>query len=288
MNLGVVGNPAYEQLPDLLDRLTAVAVESGLTILAEPDLLPRWREPIATLDLADTNQPVDLLLSLGGDGTLLRAARLVGTRKISNMGVNLGRVGFLTTATPQNVEDAIRAFIAGEYVTESRRALATHVEGRGELELALNDVVVHKAGVARVIQLGVWVDGDWVGQYSVDGMIIATPTGSTAYSLSAGGPVVVPGVDALVITAICPHTLAVRPIVVPGTATIEIRQGAPFTDAVLVSHDGQVEIPVEDGALVTVKQAPDPVRLVRLAKDRFFNRVRAKLQWGDLADREPK
>ena len=288
MILGVVGNPAYDQLSELLDRLAALAVENDFTILAEPDLASAWRVPVGNLDLSDPNSTVDLLLSLGGDGTLLRAARLVGTRRVPIMGVNLGRVGFLTTASPSTIESAIRAFVKGAYVTERRRVIATRIEGREGVELALNDVVVHKAGVARVIQLGVWVDGDSVGQYSVDGIIVATPTGSTAYSLSAGGPVVVPGVDALVITAICPHTLAVRPIVVSGTATIEIRQGPPFTDEVLVSHDGQVEIPLDHGALVTIKQAPDPVCLVRLAEDRFFSRVRAKLQWGDLTDREQR
>jgi NAD+ kinase len=120
----------------------------------------------------------------------------------------------------------------------------------------------------------------------VDGIIVATPTGSTAYSLSAGGPVVVPGVDALVITAICPHTLAVRPIVVPGTASITLRQAPPYTDDVLVSHDGQVETSLAHGSVVAIAKASKPVRLVRVGTEGFFARVRSKLQWGDLADRE--
>jgi NAD+ kinase len=286
MKLGVVGNPRYDELPDLLDTLTAVAARHDIRLLTEPALAQVWRRPVDQLQLGGGLSGLDLMLSFGGDGTLLRAARLLADRSIPILGVNLGRVGFLTTASPGNLAEAVEAFLAGSFVMEERRSLTTTVEGVDRPETSLNDVVVHKAGVARVIQLGVWVDGDQVGQYSVDGIIVATPTGSTAYSLSAGGPVVVPGVDALVITAICPHTLAVRPIVVPGGAVIEIRQAPPFTDAVLVSHDGQVETALDPGALVTIRMAPDPIRLVRLADDRFFARVRRKLQWGDLADRE--
>lgn len=150
----------------------------------------------------------------------------------------------------------------------------------------MNDVVVHKAGVARVIVVKVFVDNEEVSQYSADGIIVATPTGSTAYSLSAGGPVVVPGVDALVITAICPHTLAVRPIVVPGSAEIAIEVAPPWRDEVLVSYDGQLGSTLAFGERVMVRRAAEAVRLIRIGKEGFFARMRRKLQWGDLSDRE--
>lgn len=286
MNLGVIGNPRYEALPDLLGTLSRVAATHGFTVHAENGLLQHFTAPVTVLGASPTDCPLDLLITLGGDGTLLRAARWVGVSGVPIMGINMGRVGFLTTATRDILPDAIEAFACGNFEIEDRRALESRIDGHGGLEFALNDVVVHKAGVARVIQLRVGMDGQEIGQYSVDGIIVATPTGSTAYSLSAGGPVVVPGVDALVITAICPHTLAVRPIVVPGSARITLKQAPPYTDDVLVSHDGQVEVPLNHGSTVVIAKAATPVRLVRVGTEGFFARVRSKLQWGDLADRE--
>lgn len=290
MMLGVVGNPRYPQLRELLARLVEAAPKHRLTLCTESDLADSWPAPVDTLDLQDGKRPLDLLLTFGGDGTLLRGARMLGSRNVPILGVNLGRVGFLTSAMPGTLERAIAAFAAGDYRLEARRTLGSTIHGKGgrerDGEVALNDVVVHKAGVARVIQLRVYVDGDEIGQYSTDGIIVATPTGSTAYSLSAGGPIVMPGVDALVITAICPHTLAVRPIVVNGSAEILIERLPPYSDRVLVSYDGQVDTRLEAGAKIAIRRAPWQVRLVRLEKEGFFARVRQKLQWGDLNDRE--
>ncbi len=287
MNLGIVGNPRYPELPDLLTTLYRAASNNGQTLTAEPDLAAVVPFDVPTLDLSDLDNSLDLLMSFGGDGTLLRAARAVGPREIPILGVNLGRVGFLTTATPDTMVSTLGAFTRGEYTLEARKALTSIIDGDEEhADIALNDVVVHKAGVARVIQLCVDVDDEPIGQYSVDGIIIATPTGSTAYSLSAGGPVVVPGVDALVVTAICPHTLAVRPIVVPGDATITVAQAEPYNDSVLVSLDGQVETPLEPGQRIQIRNANFAINLVRLERDGFFARVHEKLQWGDLADRQ--
>jgi NAD+ kinase len=158
--------------------------------------------------------------------------------------------------------------------------------GEGPPDFTLNDVVVHKSGVARVLRFRVVVDDEVVGQYSADGILVATPTGSTAYSMSAGGPIVVPGVDALVVTAICPHTLAVRPIIVPSSAVIHIEHLSPYADSVLVSYDGQWDRKLEHGNVVCVRTAHDRVQMVRLGTEGFFDRVRSKLQWGDLTDRE--
>jgi len=152
----------------------------------------------------------------------------------------------------------------------------------------LNDVVVHKGGVARVVRLKVSVDGDEVAQYSADGIIVSTPTGSTAYSMSAGGPIVVPTVDAIVVTAICPHTLAVRPLVLPATAVVTIQPIPPWTDEVLVSFDGQVGTPIQPGERLEVRRAERPILLIRLGPESFFKRLRKKLHWGDLSDRTRK
>lgn len=287
MKVGVVGNARYKYLPDVLDRLGALAPKLDCSIVLESDLHEFWNGRVEALD--DHLSELDVLLTMGGDGTLLRGARKVVGTNTPILGVNMGRVGFLTAAGADALEDALKAFAAGRHKLESRRALTSTIQspdGESDREFTLNDVVVHKGGVARVLRFRVSVDGEEVGRYSADGIIIATPTGSTAYSLSAGGPIVVPGVDALVITAICPHTLAVRPIVVSASAEIRIEQIIPYTDAVLVSYDGQSDAELEPGSVLCVREWPNAVQLVRLETEGFFDRVRSKLQWGDLSDRE--
>lgn len=286
MNLGVVGNPRHAEIRGILSRILAVAPSHNLTLFSDPDLVGLWPHEMPVLD---PTQPLDLLVTFGGDGTLLRGAHVLAGRQVPIMGVNLGRLGFLTTAPMDHLEEALQAFVSGKYLVESRRALLTTIidaDGEGPADFTLNDVVVHKGGVARVLRFRVTVDDEVVGQYSADGIIVATPTGSTAYSMSAGGPIVVPGVDALAVTAICPHTLAVRPIIVPGSAVIRIEQLSPYTDAVLVSYDGQWDTTLERGSSVCVKSADTAVQMVRLGTEGFFDRVRSKLQWGDLSDRE--
>src|SRR5436853_596771 len=176
----------------------------------------------------------ECLVTMGGDGTLLRGARSINGARAPILGVNLGRVGFLTTANAQTLDWALDVLVRRAYATESRLALAPFIldkQGKSRPEpVVLNDAVVHKGGVARVIRLRVSVDGDEVGQYSADGIVVATPTGSTAYALSAGGPIVVPSVDAIVVAAICPHTLAVRPLVVPSNAAIAVQPIPPGTE----------------------------------------------------------
>lgn len=287
MNVGVVGNPRYSDLRGLLARLAQAAQRHRFTLVSEPELAELWPQPVARL--ADGEQ-LDLLITFGGDGTLLRGARLLGAREAPILGVNLGRMGFLTTATAETLDEALAAAASGRYEVDTRRALEARITGPDGTArpgpLALNDVVLHKGGVARVIGLRVLLKGEEIGRYSADGVIVATPTGSTAYSLSAGGPVVLPGVDALVITPICPHTLAVRPIVVPGDAEVTVEQIPPLGDEVVISYDGQVGTTLKASDRVLVRRAQSAVRLIRLEKEGFFARMRRKLQWGDLSDRE--
>ncbi len=212
MNLGVVGNPSYRDLGALLAHLAQTAPPQGITLFSEEGLLPLWPDPKPSR--LEPKTSIDCLLTLGGDGTLLRGARALNGANVPVLGVNLGRVGFLTTASTQNFDWALDALVRRAYATEPRLGLLPSIvdkAGRARTEpLVLNDVVVHKGGVARVVRLRVAVDGDDVGQYSADGIIVSTPTGSTAYSLSAGGPIVVPGVDAIVLTAIAPAREAGR------------------------------------------------------------------------------
>jgi NAD+ kinase len=290
MNVGVVGNPSYRDLATLLATVARAAPQLGITLYSEAQLLSLWPDPKPHPFQA--GQPLDVLVTLGGDGTLLRGARSLDGANTPILGINLGRVGFLTTTSSQSLDWALDAMVRRAYATEPRLALVPMIvdrQGKSRTEPpVLNDVVVHKGGVARVVRLRVAVDGDDVGQYSADGIIVATPTGSTAYSLSAGGPIVVPSVDAIVVTAICPHTLAVRPLVLPAHAAVSIEPIPPWTEEVLVSFDGQVGTTIQPGERLLVKSAARPVLLIRLGPEGFFARMRKKLQWGDLSDRERK
>ncbi len=286
MNVGVVGNPRYRHLKALLRDLAHEAPSRGISLFTEPGLAALWEQALPLLD----GVSLDALMTFGGDGTLLRGARLLHGSETPILGVNLGKVGFLTTATRENLTTALDALVSGKYTIERRLAMtASILSGEGTVrseQHALNDVAIHKGGVARVIRMRVVIEGEEVGPYSADGIVVATPTGSTAYSLSAGGPVVVPGVEALVVTPICAHTLAVRSLVVPTDYTVTIEPIIPWADDLLVSYDGQVGSTLAGGDRVLIRRASSPVLLLRLGNEGFFGRMRQKLQWGDLSDRE--
>jgi NAD+ kinase len=296
MNVGVVGNPNYPDLGAFLATLEQKAASVGIKLFTEERIQALWPTGNggALPALAQAPGELDCLITLGGDGTLLRGARLLNGANTPILGLNLGRVGFLTTAGPDSLDWALDAIVRRAYTTEPRLALQSSITGKGAKggsrvePLVLNDIVVHKGGVARVVRLKVSVDGDEVAQYSADGIIVSTPTGSTAYSMSAGGPIVVPTVDAIVVTAICPHTLAVRPLVLAATAVVTIQPIPPWSDEVLVSFDGQVGTPIHAGERLEVRHAERPILLIRLGPESFFKRLRKKLHWGDLSDRTRK
>jgi NAD+ kinase len=288
MKVGVVGNPRYGDLTGVLKHVAIAAPERGITLYSEPRLQSFWSKDVPTFE----GVGLDALMTFGGDGTLLRGARLLGARETPILGVNLGRVGFLTTATRDTLDSSLDALVAGQYRIEGRQALRAGIrDPEGETrstQMAMNDVAVHKGGVARVIRVNVFIQGENVGPYSADGIIVATPTGSTAYSLSAGGPIVVPGVEAMVVTPIAAHTLAVRALVVPSSYRIVIEPMAGWADDLLVSFDGQTGSTLAPGESVEVCRADHRVCLIRLGDEGFFTRMRQKLHWGDLSGREIK
>jgi NAD+ kinase len=286
MKVGVVGNPRYRDLRAVLEHVARQAPYKQITLYTEERLASFWPRDIPSFEGVE----LDALVTFGGDGTLLRGARLCAGREVPILGVNLGRVGFLTTATRETLDPALDALVAGRYLIERRQALQAaikDVEGNHRVsQLVVNDVAVHKGGVARVVRVNVFIQNENVGPYSADGIIVATPTGSTAYSLSAGGPIVVPGVEAIIVTPIAAHTLAVRPLVVPATYRIVIEPIAGWADDLLVSFDGQTGSVLAPGESVDVRRADNRVCLIRLGGDGFFTRMRQKLHWGDLSERE--
>ena len=283
--LGVVGHDGYEGLAEVVALLQREAPAHGHALRFEADLA--HLAPGA--DRLSRPDQVDALLTLGGDGTLLRAARFLDGRQVPVLGVNLGKLGFLTSCSIEEFPAAYRAFARGEYTVQPRMAIAAStVSADGALGVrirAVNDAVIHKGGFARVLRLRVFADGDLVSAFAADGLVISTPTGSTAYSLSAAGPIVVPTFDAILVTPVAPHTLALRPTILPPDAEVRV-EVEDLPEEVLVTADVQVGTSLAPGQHLIVRRAPGPLPLVRFAGNSFFTRLRRKLHWGGLDDRD--
>jgi NAD+ kinase len=228
-------------------------------------------------------EKVDLLIVLGGDGTLLSAARALGGHKVPILAVNLGGLGFLTSVTLDELYPLLEAVLAGKHRTSDRMMLDAEIARNGqpvERQCALNDAVANKAALARMLDFDVYVDRNHVGRYRADGLIVATPTGSTAYSLAAGGPILDPDLNAFLITPICPHMLTNRPLVIPDTARIDL----DFTAAeepVYVTLDGQIGFELGPKDRVTITKSKSRVTLVRPPSKTYFEVLRSKLRWSE-------
>ena len=285
MRIGVIGHRGYAGLPGVLGALLDLAPALGATLAFEEELYEIAEQGEALGD----PESLDLLLTLGGDGTLLRGARYLAGRDIPILGVNLGRLGFLTSCGGDEFEDALRLWSRGEFMAENRMTLDARAYGvdgapRGNWR-CLNDVVLHKGGFARVVRFAVHVDGEPIGALGADGVVISTPTGSTGYSLSAGGPVVVPTVESIIVTPVSPHTLAMRPLVLPPDVEVAVRaEDGP--EGLLVTVDGQVGTTFTSGETLRIRRASTPVRIVRFPGTSFFVRLRHKLGWGGLSERD--
>jgi NAD+ kinase len=226
---------------------------------------------------------VDLLIVLGGDGTLLAVARALAGRSVPILAVNLGGLGFLSSVTLDELYPVLETILAGEHLTSERMMLEAeiiHSNKPAERLTALNDAVANKAALARMLDLDVHVDQHHVGRYRADGLIIATPTGSTAYSLAAGGPIIHPDIDAFVITPICPHMLTNRPLVIPDTARVEVRFPATG-EPVFLTIDGQIGFQLQPQDRVVITKASTKVQVIRPPRKTYYEILRSKLRWGE-------
>jgi NAD+ kinase len=283
--VGVMGHRGYAGLPGVLHALVEQGPVLGLAFAFEEELYDLATEGEMLL----TPDHLDLLITLGGDGTLLRGARFLDGRDTPILGINLGRLGFLTSVGRDEYIEGLQRWARGEFVAEQRMTLQANAwgvdgESRGSWR-CLNDVVLHKGGFARVVRFGVFVNGEPVGVYGADGVVVSSPTGSTGYSLSAGGPVVVPTLDSLVITPVSPHTLAMRPLVLPPDVEVLMRT-EDAQDGLLVTVDGQVGTTFSAGETLVVRRANAPVCILRFPGTSFFERLRHKLGWGGLTERD--
>jgi NAD+ kinase len=225
----------------------------------------------------------DLIISLGGDGTLLNIAPLVERPEVPILGVNLGGLGFITEVAAGELKSVLTQTLEGEYQTEQRMTLEIQLKGKtGKPHRfrVLNDAVITKGARSRIINLETYVDDEYLCNYRADGLIISTPTGSTAYSLAAGGPILEPALSAIILTPLCPHTLTNRPIVVPGSAGIRVTLRS-FGDTVFLSPDGQQGVRLNNGDKVEARDYGLPVSLIKLPSRSYYEILREKLKWGE-------
>jgi NAD+ kinase len=282
MRLGIIVNvrrPGAEATVTLIENWAKehgwpVTALGRIDMVADPDfrIFPEER----------FGGQVDLLLALGGDGTMLTAVRTVATLGIPVLGVNLGALGFLTVVPPHECRDALDRIKDGNYTVEERLMLEvseTDTLQKGVSWAALNDVVIIKGGMSRMVKLTVTHNGEYVSSFAGDGLIVATPTGSTAYSLSVGGPILMPSMQGFVLTPISPHTLAQRPMVFDASARLEITLDAVAEDTIL-TVDGQLARHLSEKSTLVVSRSHDPARLVSFPDRPFFRLLREKLHWG--------
>jgi NAD+ kinase len=282
--IGVVARRDRAEALDVVRGLVQWLTAHGREVVLDGETAGALRLPGVTIsERGELPAKVDLIVVLGGDGTLLSVARLVDGLDVPILGVNLGGLGFLTATTLEAMFPTLEVVLRGEYTAEERMLLVAGLTRGGAPlgeQLALNDVVVAKGALGRLIDLEVRADGQPMTAYRADGLIIATPTGSTAYNLSAGGPILFPTMDAVVLTPICSHTLTNRPIVLPASVRLELTLLTETPDVVL-AVDGQPGPPVVAGDVVQIRRAAARIRLIRDPRKSYFEVLRMKLKWGE-------
>ena len=282
--VGIAVKPGHGRMPELLRRIVALLREQGAEVRVERQAAEEAGD-LQDVEVAPRERVIadsDMVIVLGGDGTVLAVARAIGEREVPILGVNLGRLGFLTDVAPEEAESVISTALRGTCpMVERSRLKVTHLfaNGTSRQELVLNDAVITKGtAIARMIDFEVRVEGARVALYRSDGLIVSTPTGSTAYNLSAGGPLLDPALPAMLLTPICPHTLTQRPLVLPDALTVEVRLMSG--EEVALTLDGQVGGTLRPDDCVRITRASHPVRFVHSAGQDHFETLRTKLGWG--------
>jgi NAD+ kinase len=284
--IGVIGKISDPDVGGTIRTLAGHLESRGLEVLLDEDTAAL----IPDLDLRATSLPeigarCDLAIVVGGDGTLLHAARELADHEVPLVGVNLGHLGFLTDIPPDRMNEAVARILDGDSIIEERALLHCTVT-RDEAVIwrgdALNDAVIHKWGSARMIGLETWLDGRYLNMLRSDGLIVSTPTGSTAYALSAGGPLLTPTLDALLIVPVCPHTMSNRPIVIAGNTTIEVVVSDGQRDHAQLTCDGQISQSLLHGDRIRIGKKDKPIRLIHPPGHDHYELLRAKLRWAEI------
>jgi NAD+ kinase len=285
--VGVVVKPNHPEALKTTCHLVEWLDKRAIKLVGTPEL-ERERienETHCTIEIVEPEKlagSVDLIVVLGGDGTMIATSRMMGDCDVPVLGINYGTLGYLAEFRVEEMYEALESILIGDFRIDTRVRLAVDLFRGEELVLhsrALNDVVINKSALARIIEIEARMDGHLISGFRADGLIISTPTGSTAYNLSAGGPVVYPSMNALVITPICPFTLSDRPIVVPDDALIELRLRTPKEEVVL-TLDGQVGVPIHPEDRVLIRKSRTTFKIVQPTNRNYFEVLREKLRWG--------
>lgn len=281
-SVGILTKPKFPEVKPTLQGVVTWLRDRHITVLLDTTSASLLSEQggIQKTQLAIQS---DVLLILGGDGTILNAARLAAERSIPILGVNMGGLGFLTEVRLDNLYASLDRVFANDFTLDERLMLQTHVHRHGETVargIVLNDVVISKGTLARMIELKIAIQGQFVTNLRADGLIVGTPTGSTAYSMSAGGPIINPAVQSLILTPISPHTLTHRPLIVPGNAEIEVTLTSKDEGA-MATLDGQVGIAMTQGDTAVIQASEHRTKLIRFPESHYYEVLREKLKWGD-------
>jgi NAD+ kinase len=281
--IGIISKPKKTEIREIVPPLCAWLRERDVEVFIDKETGSIVESPGRSLSRNEMPGQVDLLVVLGGDGTLLATARALSRKPVPILPVNLGGLGFLTVITREELYPTLELVLAGKVQIERRVQIEGELVRNDEVIssfLALNDVVLNKGAIARILDFDVLVDGHFISTYKSDGLIVSTPTGSTAYSLAAGGPIVAPSVGAFIVTPICAHTLTHRPLVLPDTAQIEVVVKSP-REAAYLTVDGQVGIAAHSEDIVRLRKAASCVEIVQPPTKNYFEILRQKLKWGE-------
>jgi NAD+ kinase len=281
--IGIISRPRRSNLEAVAPPLLEWFASRGIRTVYDTETAGVLHDPSHGLSRTEVAEQSQLLLVLGGDGTLLAAARVAAPLGIPILPINMGSLGFLTSFKIEEMYTSLEQVLAGRFSCSERVMLDVELHRDAEIiehQVVVNEAVINKGALARMIDLQLTIDSDFVCRYRADGLIVATPTGSTAYSLSAGGPIVHPAVESWIITPICPHTLSDRPVVVRDSSSIEVHLSGD-TESVFLTLDGQTGIPMQAADVVRMRRAAERLRLIQPAQKSYFEILRNKLKWGE-------
>lgn len=286
MIFGIRGNTTKKELVHIVERLTKGLDSAGIDYLVESTLSKQLQKELKyrikssnTVSEKEMVKNCDFIISIGGDGTFLATAKLVGSRNIPIIGVNLGKLGFLAETSTRDILSFVKKVVKGDYKIDERTVLQATPLGSGRSIYGMNEMVINQSEIVKTIEIGVYFNNQLVNRYHADGMIIATPTGSTGYSLSAGGPIVFPKTEVFILSPLSPHTLTARPVILPdnGVFKVKINSKVPVN----IVGDGNSIVKLKSPAVVEIKKAPYKIKIAKSLDSNYFKVLTGKLLWGE-------
>jgi len=278
-SVGIIAKTGSDQVLDSLRYLVQFLAQQDVDVVLEAESASMLEVDSRQCELAEMGNCCDLVIAVGGDGNILGAARALVPTGVPILGINRGRLGFLADVSPHDIDAQVGAVLSGDFVTEEHFLLEGQVSGRSEVCSALNEVLIHTASMPKMIEFDLAINGEPVYTQRSDGLIISTPTGSTAYALSAGGPIMHPSIDAVVLVPMFPHTLTSRPLVIPGDFEMKVAIGSHIDAGARVSFDSQIEFEIEPGDELVVRKKKERLKLIHPPGHSFYEVCRSKLDW---------